>query len=376
MPLAVQWMNTIPKVDMEKKSGSFVAIGTFHPEIEIWNLDVMDAIEPTATLGGKEASSSLSSSSSSSKKNKKKQAQSFKPGSHEDSVISLAWTPAFRSRLASGSADTYVKLWDVTTQQCTQTLSHHKGKIQSLEWNPFEPNILLSGAYDQMVAVIDSRNPKNVAMTKVGADIECVKWHPHQPYLFLATTEAGIVTCHDIRTPKEKPLFTLSAHDDACTSLSFNNCSSTLFATCGLDETVKLWDMTDNKPTLVASRKMQIGKIFCMNFDKSSPFLLAAGGDQGLLGVWDTLENAEITKRYGKLLSEYTPPSLNIESKEELEELAADHEREIEADEESKEQAVDEDIEAESVSKPNKGSHSQGSKSLKKKLKMKAKGKK
>ena len=32
--------------------GSYVAIGTFHPSIEIWNLDVIDSLEPAAVLGG------------------------------------------------------------------------------------------------------------------------------------------------------------------------------------------------------------------------------------------------------------------------------------------------------------------------------------
>jgi hypothetical protein len=32
--------------------GSFVAIGTFDPAIEIWDLDVVDALQPTAVLGG------------------------------------------------------------------------------------------------------------------------------------------------------------------------------------------------------------------------------------------------------------------------------------------------------------------------------------
>ncbi len=32
--------------------GSYVAVGTFHPSIEIWNLDVIDSLEPAAVLGG------------------------------------------------------------------------------------------------------------------------------------------------------------------------------------------------------------------------------------------------------------------------------------------------------------------------------------
>ena len=33
---------------------SFVAVGTFKPGIEIWNLDVLDPLEPTAVLGGEQ----------------------------------------------------------------------------------------------------------------------------------------------------------------------------------------------------------------------------------------------------------------------------------------------------------------------------------
>ena len=32
--------------------GSFVAVGTFHPDIEIWNTDVLDPLEPALTLHG------------------------------------------------------------------------------------------------------------------------------------------------------------------------------------------------------------------------------------------------------------------------------------------------------------------------------------
>lgn len=32
--------------------GNFVAIGTFDPAIELWDLDVIDALQPTTVLGG------------------------------------------------------------------------------------------------------------------------------------------------------------------------------------------------------------------------------------------------------------------------------------------------------------------------------------
>ena len=58
-----------------RPSGNFVAVGTFEPGIEIWNLDVLEALTPTATLGGREtpaeAKARMNSGSSKGKKKKK-----------------------------------------------------------------------------------------------------------------------------------------------------------------------------------------------------------------------------------------------------------------------------------------------------------------
>ena len=61
-PLALAWMGHPPGVSVaaedvsaaNRPSGNFVAVGTFEPGIEIWNLDVLEALTPTATLGGRE----------------------------------------------------------------------------------------------------------------------------------------------------------------------------------------------------------------------------------------------------------------------------------------------------------------------------------
>jgi hypothetical protein len=64
--------------------GSYVAVGSFEPDIEIWNLDVIDPLEPTLILKGSKASSLSSSSSSSggmSTKQSKKKNKGGKNGS-------------------------------------------------------------------------------------------------------------------------------------------------------------------------------------------------------------------------------------------------------------------------------------------------------
>ena len=44
-----------PKIESEKPvySGFFLILGSFLPEIEIWDIDMVDAVEPNSVLGGK-----------------------------------------------------------------------------------------------------------------------------------------------------------------------------------------------------------------------------------------------------------------------------------------------------------------------------------
>jgi hypothetical protein len=84
--------------------GSFAAVGTMDPEIEIWDLDTLDVLEPSLVLGGAAGDARRDPHAASSKKTK------LKKGSHRSSVLSLAWNPTVRNVLASGSADKCVKV--------------------------------------------------------------------------------------------------------------------------------------------------------------------------------------------------------------------------------------------------------------------------
>lgn len=94
-PLCLAWMDCPPFLvdDSQVNVGNYVAVGTFSPAIEIWNLDVLDPLEPTATLGGIGNDASSSGSKSGKKKGKK---TAYSPGSHTDSVLSLSWNRTFR----------------------------------------------------------------------------------------------------------------------------------------------------------------------------------------------------------------------------------------------------------------------------------------
>ncbi len=295
----------------DTETRNFAAVGTFKPEIELWDLDVVNAIEPVATLGGREAPKPVAPPKGRrrGKKKKKKALKDvllgeLKPGSHSAGVMSLAWNRHNRPCLASGSADNTVKLWDVPSQRCTMTLAHHKGKVQGLEWNPREAPVLLSGSYDKTVVMSDVRDAKRAMQFGVDGEIEDISWNSGNPAIFAASTDGGSVYCFDVRKAKAggggkpAPLFRLGCHDEATSAVRFNPKIAHLLGTASTDGTVKLWDL-QSSPVLVDKKDLKVGKLFCMQFNEDDASVLAAGGSDGKVAIWDIMSSTRVASRYG-----------------------------------------------------------------------------
>jgi len=275
-------------------AGSYAAVGTFKPDIEIWNLDVLDPLEPTLTLHG------LTRSAAAKKASKKGRGGGGAGGAatgHTDAVMGLAWNREHRHLLASASADTTVKLWDLDAGgKVLQSFGHHTDKVQSVAWNPVETTVMATAAYDGTAAVLDARegSEAKVARYALPSDVEALTWNLHAPQCLLAACDNGTVTQYDVRSPAA-PLWSIKAHTGAVTTLAQSPLARGMLATAGLDKTVRIWDTgaaagaDGARPVLVAAKEMTIGQIFTLSFFPQSPFMLAAGGSKGMLALWDVM---------------------------------------------------------------------------------------
>jgi periodic tryptophan protein 1 len=109
-PLHIEWLKVnLSSINSNNPTrGNYAIVSSFLPEIEIWNLDLTEAIQPDAILGGEAISN---------KKKPKKftnTQKKFKPGSHTDAVTTLSLNHSNLSVLASGSVDSTVKIWDIS----------------------------------------------------------------------------------------------------------------------------------------------------------------------------------------------------------------------------------------------------------------------
>ncbi|KAK9762790.1 rRNA-processing protein [Basidiobolus ranarum] len=269
-----------------------------------------------------------------------KKAKKINANYHTDAVMSLSWNKNHRNMLASSSADTTVKIWDLASASCVRSFEHHKDKVQSVLWHPVESTVMLTGGYDKVIAAFDSRSPENISTWSIDSDVECIKWDPFQPQQFYVSTEAGTVLCFDVRNPNSAPIFTLHALDSPVSAMDVNLVVPGLLVTGSTDKIVKVWDIKENKPSMVTSRNLDVGKIFSASFCPDSAFQLGVAGSKGEVHIWDLATNPGIRRSFEGRGIAPGAAAVEIEEKPTLTLPADDSESE---DDEEMEAEADED---------------------------------
>nr|XP_022920586.1 periodic tryptophan protein 1 homolog [Onthophagus taurus] len=256
-PLAIEWLDHEPG----QAPGNYCAIGSMNPVIDIWDLDIINCLEPAYSLGQPA-------------KRKKNQPHI----GHKDAVLALSWNKNFHHILASGSADNLVMLWDIDQCEPSVIIKSFLKQVQCMEWHKLEAQTLLAGSSDKTARVFDCRNPETHQTWVLKGEAEKVYWNPLEPFVFFAGTDNGFVQCFDCRKGE---LWEIEAHSEEISGLVISSQCPGMLLTTSSDGLLKTWDFKDkDKPILVHEKDLKLGKVLSLDISPNSPFTVAAGGDK------------------------------------------------------------------------------------------------
>ncbi len=95
---------------------------------------------------------------------------------HTNSVTSVAWSPDGK-RIASASADTTVRLWNVATGEPEAVLAGHRDRVDAVAWHP-DSRRLVSGGRDSRAIIWTVDGTSERSLPRHPCAVSSVAWSP------------------------------------------------------------------------------------------------------------------------------------------------------------------------------------------------------
>lgn len=160
---------------------------------------------------------------------------------HAEAILSVQFSPDGK-RLASGSGDCTVRVWDLNTETPQHTLSGHKNYVTHVAWSP-DSQLLISGSMDSTIIVWDPKAGKMNGTPIRGHSqvITSLAWEPmhcnQTCNRFVSSSKDGTAKIWD--AVQRKMLFTLAGHTGPVMCVRWGG--EGLIYTGSRDKTIKVW---------------------------------------------------------------------------------------------------------------------------------------
>lgn len=165
---------------------------------------------------------------------------------HGEAIVCLQFSPDGAS-LASGSGDTTVRIWDMTTQTPLYTCQGHKNWVLALAWSP-DCKQLASGCKNGQIILWDPSTGKQKNSASLSGHVKwitCLAWEPinYNPDCRRLASSSKDATIKIWDTVLCRCELTLSGHTMSVTCIKWS--ANGLIYSASQDTTIKVWRGSD-----------------------------------------------------------------------------------------------------------------------------------
>jgi serine/threonine protein kinase len=192
---------------------------------------------------------------------------------HTHNVRSIVWSPD-GMRIASGSWDKTVQVWEAAGGQLLQTFKGHNDWVYSVAWSPNGTRIA-SSSRDQTVQIQDATSGRLVCTYKRHNDlVRSVAWSPDS---------TRIASSSDDRTVQKwdatdgRILLTFQGHTNWVFSVAWSP-DSTYIASGSRDNTVRVWEAASGR--LFQTYKGHTDRVLSVAWSPDSTHIASGSADK------------------------------------------------------------------------------------------------
>jgi histone-binding protein RBBP4 len=227
---------------------------------------------------------------------------------HSKEGYGLAWSALEEGRLASGSDDRRICVWDTkghtgrgAEMLPVRVLDVHGDVVEDVAWHPFHRELLGSVGDDQRFVLLDMRQAAPVVREVHAHDGEanCLSFNPFHEHLFVTGGGDHRVKLWDMRNVAA-PLHVMNAHVDDVYQVQWAPFRESVFASAGGsdDRRVAVWDLArigaeqseadekDGPPELLFLHGGHTARIQDLSWDMNEDWFVASVAADNVLQIW------------------------------------------------------------------------------------------
>jgi eukaryotic-like serine/threonine-protein kinase len=204
---------------------------------------------------------------------------------HNSNVLVVGWSPDGR-RIASGSDDMTVQLWDATTGSNAFTYHGHTSSVYAVAW-AHDGTRIVSGGFDKIAQVWDAVSGRNIlTYTNHTDSVNALIWSPDSKLIASASSDKTL----QVWNASDKSLVFKQSHASPVRTVAWSP-NGRYLASAGDDNIVDVLDASSG--AFVYSYRGHSNRIWTVAWSPDSTRIASASDDQ-TVQVWNATNGGNV----------------------------------------------------------------------------------